>query len=295
MQTISAKWKLSPLLVSLVIVGLGTNLPELVVTISSLTHHDPGLAFGNLVGSSIINLSLIFGLAVVAGHVKIGNHKTQKNALVLLGVTLLFIALRFSPIPNAIQAVLLLLALGGSLGYEYWLGVQGRKHEDKNLITKMVKVEKKKHHYPAGITTVAFILSLVGLIFGGSLTVTAIESLAVIWGISTTVLGLTLTSISTSLPELITILLAEKHENNKVVVGTLLGSNLFNLTLFPAIILFNTSLRSILPISDLLFLLAITLAFVFVLFRYRLKEVTHRMGIGLLVIFLIFALSAATS
>jgi len=123
MQTISAKWKLSPLLVSLVIVGLGTNLPELVVTISSLTHHDPGLAFGNLVGSSIINLSLIFGLAVVAGHVKIGNHKTQKNALVLLGVTLLFIALRFSPIPNAIQAVLLLLALGGSLGYEYWLGV----------------------------------------------------------------------------------------------------------------------------------------------------------------------------
>ncbi|MBU0978722.1 hypothetical protein KKF92_02740 [Patescibacteria group bacterium] len=292
MQEFSAKFKISPLLVSLVIIGLGTNIPELVVTISAISYHDPGLAFGNIIGSCIVNLSLVFGLAVVTGHIRIGNNKTQKNALVLMGMTALFIILRQSAISNFWQAVLLLLAMIGALAYDYWLAILGRKHEDRSLISRLIKTEKKKRHYPIWLQIIALILCIAGLFFGGDIVVTAIEHLAQVWQISTTVLGLTLTAVSTSMPELMTILLAERREDNKVVVGTLIGSNIFNLTLFPAILLFSTTQKGILPINDLLFLLATTLAFVFVLFRYRLRNVTHRMGLGLLIIFLLFAFTA---
>jgi len=292
MQIVSAKWKFSPLLVSLVIIGLGTNIPELVVTISSISYHDPGLALGNIVGSCIINLSLIFGLSVITGHVKIGNNKTQKNALVLLGITVLFFTLRQSAISNSIQAILLLLTMVGALAYDYWLGIKGRRHEDRSLLQKLVRTEKKKRQYPVWVQVIALILSLVGLFFGGDIVVTAVEHLAQVWQISTTVLGLTLTAVSTSMPELITIVLAQRQEDNKVVVGTLIGSNIFNLTLFPAILLFSTTQKGILPISNLLFMLAITLAFVYVLFKYRLKSVTHRMGLGLLIFFLIFVIAS---
>jgi len=178
-----------------------------------------------------------------------------------------------------------------ALAYDYWLAINGRKKEDRSLLKRILQTEKKKRHYPVWILVLAFVLSLAGLILGGEITVNAVERLAQIWNISSTVLGLTLTAVSTSMPELITILLAERNEENKVVVGTLIGSNIFNLTLFPAILLFNSIHKSYLPISNLLFLLTVTLAFVYVLFKYRLKEVKHRMGLGLILLFVIFALS----
>lgn len=290
MQALSAKIKFSPLFISMVVVGLGTNLPELVVTISALSRSDVGLAMGNLVGSSIVNLSLIFGLAVLAGSVRIGNNKTQKNAIMLFIISCLFVGLQQSIFPNHWQAVVLLLAMAVALTYDFVLAKKGSQHEDKSMLKVIETVQEKKRQYTFWQSVLFFLISLAGLVTGGWLTVSAVETLAVLWGISTTIIGLTLTALATSTPELITILLAEHDHEDKVVVGTLVGSNLFNLTLFPAIVLGFTSIKQLLPTLDLSLLIGIMILFTMILFGYKGKHIPRWLGLILVIYFVVFAL-----
>jgi len=90
------------------------------------------------------------------------------------------------------------------------------------------------------------------------------------------------------MPELITILIAEREKEDKVVVGTLIGSNIFNLTLFPTIILFGSKLKYTLPLIELLYLLLATFVFVWVIFHFRHHNIPHKVGLGLVLLFLIF-------
>ena len=287
-QSLAAKWKFSPLLISLVVVGLGTSLPELMVTISAISQNDIGLTLGNLVGSSVVNISLIFGLSILAGTVKIGNNKTQKNSLIMIFTTTLFVVLRFSALSNFIQAILLLSGLILALSYDYILAVNGRHHEDRTLLSKITKEEEKHRHYPPIVVIILLIASTIGLMTGGSIIVSAAESLAYAWQISTSVVGLTILSVATTMPELITILIAEREKEDKVVVGTLIGSNIFNLTLFPTIILFGSKLKYTLPLIELLYLLLATFVFVWVIFHFRHHNIPHKVGLGLVLLFLIF-------
>lgn len=288
-QVVAAKWKFSPLLVSMVLISFGTTLPELVVTISAVAKNDLGLAMGNIVGSSVLNITLIFGLAVLAGTVRIGNHKTQKNTFIMFLIAALLVLLRFSALPNLVQAGFLITALVGSLAYDYHLAINGRKKEDKRMLSKIIKTEKKHHRYPPLAFLLLFVAGISGLVAGGFLIVNAIETMAYFWQISTTVLGLTLIAIATSMPELITILMAEHEEEDKVVVGTLIGSNTFNMTVFPAIVLMAGSIKQYVPVVDMVFLLVSCLIFLFVIFHYRKQTIPHRVGLGLVIFFLIFA------
>jgi len=120
-RELSVKWKFSPLFISLVIVALGTNLPELTVTIASLNNGDPGLAMGNVVGSSIANLSIILGITTFFGKVRIGTTKTPKNATILMVITLLFAVLTLSSVRTYYQVILMSIAIIFSLVYQYVL------------------------------------------------------------------------------------------------------------------------------------------------------------------------------
>jgi len=231
-RELSVKWKFSPLFISLVIVALGTNLPELTVTIASLNNGDPGLAMGNVVGSSIANLSIILGITTFFGKVRIGTTKTPKNATILMVITLLFAVLTLSSVRTYYQVILMSIAIIFSLVYQYVLAKYGRLHEDKKLLALIDKVNKKKKFMHPAIYIILFIGSLIGLTIGGQVTVNSVEDLSLILGLTTTFLGLTLTAIATSLPELMLSLIATKKDENKVVLGTLIGSNIFNLSLF---------------------------------------------------------------
>jgi len=199
----SLRWKLSPLFISLVITSLGTNLPELTVTIASLGNNDPGLAMGNLVGSSIANLSLILGTATILGKVRIGTTKTPKSATLLVIVTLLFSVLMLSSVRTNYQIILMVLTLTIALIYQYMMAVEGRLHEDKKFLALIKKIAKRKKPIPKLFYFLLFIGSLIGIAIGGKVTVAAVENLSIILGLTTTFLGLTLTAVATSLPELL--------------------------------------------------------------------------------------------
>lgn len=286
-KKLSLIWKISPLIVSIFVIGLGTNLPELTVTVSAIMQEDAGLAMGNLIGSSILNITLIFGLASLFKTVHIGNHKTQRNGAILVGITVLFTALEFSNILAYNKALLLLAALLGVVGYQYSLALHGRDHEDKKILSLLKKLSKKQRQYPTGVYYLLCLTGIIGLGAGGQILVNAVTNMAESFDISTTLLGLTLTAISTSLPELLLTIIATKEQEDKVVVGTLIGSNLFNLTLFPAIIAFSQLPYEIASI-DMNFLLISVCLFVSALFYFKSEDIPKSVSVFSLIAFLLF-------
>lgn len=291
-QEFSARWKFSPLFVSLVIVAFGTTLPELTVTISALSHADPGLAMGNAVGSSIANITIVLGAATLFGKVRIGTTKTPKNAFLLLTISLLFSVLALSSIATSYKVIFLLSIICFNFIYQYILAVNGRNHEDKLFLKLLEKLTKKKKKLPAIVYVIMFVGSIAGLGIGGNIAVNSVESLAKILGLSTTILGLTLTAIATSLPELLTSIIASNKKDNKVVLGTLIGSNIFNLTLFPAIILNYTSdlkIKKFVSIKEIFFVMLSALVFYMIVKKYSGKVIPKEVSILLITIFAVYS------
>lgn len=292
-QEFSAKWKFSPLFISLVIVALGTNLPELTVTLAALRNSDPGLALGNAVGSSIANITIVLGVATFFGKVRIGTTKTQKNTFLLLVATFLFSILTLSSVATIYKIILLAITLIISLTYEYILAVRGRLHEDKKLLILIEKLSQKKRKLPKIIYLILFLGSLAGLGIGGNVTVNAVTQLSKILHLSTTVLGLTLTAIATSLPEMLMSLTASSKKDNKVVLGTLIGSNIFNLTLFPAIILSSTidlKIKKFISIKEVFFLMLVTVAFYMIIKKYSGEVISKKVSVFLISLFALFTI-----
>ena len=142
---IATRFKLSPLFISLTIVSIGTSLPELAVSTSSILQGDEGLAIANIIGSNITNSTLILGIAVILSSIRIGTQKTQKNAFILLGLTVVFSVLRLSKIAPTHQGSLLLGIAVIIMLFQYFSALRGRLHEDKKMLSILKKFSKKEH------------------------------------------------------------------------------------------------------------------------------------------------------
>lgn len=286
-KELASRFRLSPLIVSLIIVALGTNLPELVVAIASIQQQEIGLTLGNLIGSSIVNITLVFASAAFFQSLKLGTTKTQKSGLILLICVTLFAIIQFFGVPAKISAWLLLAATLVAVTYQLLLGINGRKAEDQVFMKLVAKLRKKKKSQSLLRQIVYAILATAGLWLGGSLTVASVSVISDILKVSTTFIGLTITSIATTLPELLTVIKASARKENKVVIGTVIGSNIFNITLIPAII-FGFAGFALVPLVEIILLLAVTLIFVAMLFYFRGKVVTKLASLGLFSLFFVF-------
>lgn len=292
-KQLALKWKLSPLFVSLILVALGTNLPELTVLISSLMKGDAGLALGNVVGSNISNITLIFGSGIILHSPRIGTVKTQKNTILMLLLTTIFVVSEFLPINRYIKGVTLLIFLFSFLAYEYSLAKYGQLHEDKNLFKKIEDKKEKIFNQNGSIliSILAIIGAILGLGIGSNLIVNSVENLSLLLGISTTLIGITLVATTTSLPEMITIIIAGIKKEDKIVVGTLIGSNIYNLSMFVPILHFSPY-RVFLKSSDLIYLLFSALFFSYVIISSKGKTVPKMYGAISIAIFIFFLITS---
>jgi cation:H+ antiporter len=280
-ERIAKVLRISPLIIGITIVAIGTSIPELAVSVISIIKQDADLALGNIIGSNITNVLLILPVGILIGNMRIGRIKTQHSALFLLGSTALFFLTQFMPLPKFVLGILLIGVAAGFSIFEYKLGVEGREHED-NL---------QKISTPSGSISLAqiiigmFLLSLI--IVGGLLIVESVEAIARISGISTSILGLTLTAIATSLPELLTTIYSQNNNQEKITVGNILGSNVYNLLLvggvlmlFPAVLVVNQ--------KEWIWLGATTIGFILFLKWYSGKQPGKLIGVLLLATFLAY-------
>lgn len=217
--------RLSPLVVGVTVVAIGTSLPELIVSTIATLNGDYALAVGNVVGSNIVNILLVFGLGILFGEIKVGTIKTQKTMVYLLTVTLMYILSFNTHIPSTVFFGLAFLFSF----LEYRWGVAGRNLEDKiRLKLSGVKPLKTFEYF-------LIVVYLLGIYLGGTLIINAVETLSKITGYSTHILGLSITAIATSLPEIVTTILSVKQSQEKLLLGNIMGSNVYNILLIGGI------------------------------------------------------------
>lgn len=278
-RRLANKLRISPLIAGITIVALGTSLPELAVSTTAAMRNDYGLALGNIIGSNISNILLVLPVGIIVGKLRIGTTKTQRSIIILTVISFLYLLLHITKLGSTLSAIVL-LAIGSTVTlFEYKWGVSGNTHEDRKRINKLSTIQSdfKITHF----TTL--LISLVGIIFGGLFIVSATENLSALSGYSTTILGLSLTALATSLPELLTTIFSQGENEEKLTLGNILGSNIYNLTIVGGIsAFFLHPIR--LPITNWVWFVFSTLLILMVVKVFKGYSVPRYIGIVLLIL-----------
>ena len=281
-EILSYTLKLSPLFIGMTIVAIGTSLPELSVSTVASLNNDYALAVGNIIGSNIVNILLVFSVGILIGNLRIGTTKTQRNAIILLFFTTLYTYAHYLGTFSRQHLGLVFILLSLLLTFvEYKWAMFGRTHEDTKRFGSLEQV-----NFPAS-KWIMLALSLAGVITGGYFIVTSTEKLSLITGLSTGLLGLTLTAVATSLPELLTTIFSQEKHEEKITIGNVIGSNIYNLLLIGGIIDFLSPGFYPTNISYLPLNIA-TVIFVLIMFIYRGRVIPKWIGLVLLSLFLIY-------
>ena len=225
-SSIGVRAKLSPLIIGLTIVAFGTSLPEMVVNVFSCAKGSPGLAIGNIIGSNTMNILLILGISALIWPIDVSRISIRRDIpagfvatlVIALMANNFFIGKGDVVNVNWIDGVVL-LAMG--IGYLLLTFLKKDPQEVEEVQTAM----------PWGKTILALVFGIVGLYLGGELVSHNAQILARSWGMSESVIGLTVVATATSLPELITSIVAATKKNSGIAIGNVLGSNIMNICL----------------------------------------------------------------
>ncbi|MEQ8479974.1 MAG: calcium/sodium antiporter [Hoeflea sp.] len=208
-----------PLLIGLTVVGFGTSMPELLVSLQAALSGSPAIAVGNVVGSNTANILLIVGLAAVISPIAARIPNLGRDLVMMIVAASVMLALGFAGIVSFWAGVLMFGALVGYLG---WVTYTDRNRQD--IADGEVTLRL------AGWKETLFIIGgLAGLFFGADLLVSAATSIALEFGISEAVIGLTIVAVGTSLPELATSVVAAFRRHAEMALGNVVGSNIFNI------------------------------------------------------------------
>lgn len=279
---LSKVFRISPLVIGMLVVSFGTTLPELSVTVTSSTTGNLGLASGTIMGSTIVNFFLVLPAAILLGeNLRIGTTKTQRNGLILFLSMVLFLVLQKIGINHYVSGAILILGLAGSNFLEYRWGVIGRVQEDKTVIDLF-----KKEKVPPDLI-VGIVFSVMAVTLGGLLIVTAMEDLSALSGYSTTVLGLTLAGIATSLPDIFTAVSSQKKDEDKLTIGHIIGGSIYNLLFIGGI---TNILGGAIEISltETAFLVSAVVLFLIILRFYKGRDIPKWVGLLLFLMFFIY-------
>ncbi|KIN70694.1 K+-dependent Na+/Ca+ exchanger related-protein [Sulfitobacter noctilucae] len=221
---LSLRLGIPALIVSLTIVAFGTSAPELLISVKAVVDGVPGLALGNVVGSNTANILLVLGIPALLATMHTSECDTRKTFAFMIAASVLFIALAFRGVFDWIAAVVLLGALALMLGDQLR---DARNH--RRCEASEEEPEGADPDMPKWQIAVFLFLGLIGLPVGASLLVDNATVIAKAYGVSDTVIGLTLVAIGTSLPELATTVMAALRRQADVALGNVIGSNMFNL------------------------------------------------------------------
>ena len=214
------------LVVSLTIVAFGTSAPELVVSIQAVIDGSGGIALGNIIGSNIANILMVLGIPAIVYPMSAHVPRLRRHATVLLlgTITFAYAAYNIGAITRPVGFTL----FGGIIIYLSYMLFDAMRGDGENPVLDEVEDYSDK----SGITimTIAFLLiGLIGLPVGAHLLVTNGAKLAAEFGVREELIGLTVIAFGTSLPELATVLSAAIKKKSDVAIGSVVGSNIFNL------------------------------------------------------------------
>ena len=223
--TLALHLGLSPLIVGLTVVALGTSVPEALVSVQAAIGHQGGIALGNVIGSNILNIALILGLSAFFNPLKVDSHLVKADVPLLAGATFMLVVLLEDFHISRMEGAFLLLCIVGYVAGNIMTVKRTSPEENK-----IEGVEVPEDHSKNLWRDISFLfIGLIALAFGSNFLVTGAVDLARIWGLSEALIGLTIVSIGTGTPELATALMAAFRKTPDLAIGNAVGSNLFNI------------------------------------------------------------------
>lgn len=236
--SIAQRFGMSSLVVGLTVVAFATSAPELAASLTAALTEAPDIAVGNVLGSNVANIALILGVAALARPIPVAASFVKGEIPVMIVITLLLAPMIMDRLISRGEGVLLLLVLALYLGFLlYQKSRTGGAGVSESL---------QERPFSPGKATLAVTVGGLALVVGAKLLITGAVDIAQSFGISDRVIGLTLVALGTSLPELASSLVAARHGEGDIVLGNIIGSNVFNV----ACILGTTAVVVPIPVTD---------------------------------------------
>lgn len=223
---VATKYHMPKMLIGALIIGVGTSAPELVVSALSALSGSPGLALGNAYGSNIVNIMLVLGLTLLISPITIQKQVVKSDFLWLIVVTILSVFLLLDGHLGRLDALILIAAMLVNITAQI---MSARK--SKQSLTEQAQNGGEllnPNNIKIGQSLLKLVAGLVILILSSRLIVWGAVELAKLWGLPDLIIGLTIVAIGTSLPELVSSIIAARRGEFEMALGNVLGSNLFN-------------------------------------------------------------------
>ena len=251
-ETIAKKFHIPEIIIGLTIVSIGTSMPELFVSVQSAIEGHSDISIGNVIGSNICNLLLILGISAMVREIEFKRETRLIEIPITLVVTIAFyIVANINGSISRIDSIILLILFGLFMAYTIVMGKKGEKFDEndplieenpkqiaekneqieKEKLEKDDKLRKRQDTKKIWISILEIVLGIIVLKFGGDLVVHNAEKIALGLHISEKIISLTIIAIGTSLPELVTSVVAAFKGDSDIAIGNILGSCIFNILL----------------------------------------------------------------
>ena len=283
-SSIAGNLKVSKMLIGLTIVAFGTSAPELAVSIKSIISNNHDIVLGNVIGSNILNILLILGVSSLFHSLNVKDNTVKKELPITLLITTLFAVLLSDNLydktmNNAFtRSDGIIIILFFSVFIYYLISIMKNKKEDNS----------KEEYLPMLKAITYTILGIIMIVLGSNFVVDSSKNIALSLGVSQKLISLTIIALGTSLPELVTSVMATKKGEYDIAIGNVVGSNIFNIgvviglpiTLFGGINQINFNLVDI--------IVMVISAFMLFFFASNDKKITKREGVIFLILFVAY-------
>lgn len=217
-SSIALRLGITPLIIGLTIVAFGTSAPELAVSVKSALAGNSGIALGNVIGSNIANIGLILAITALIRPIQVQSQVVKRDIPLMILASMLFWGLLLDGELSLIDGVVLLSLLIGYLAFSYVSSKNSNEEEE---------IEAGPNN-PL-LSALFIVVGISMLVGGGILFVNGAVDLAKTFGVSEVIIGLTIVAIGTSMPELVTSVIAALKGQSDIAIGNIVGSNLFNI------------------------------------------------------------------
>jgi cation:H+ antiporter len=213
-----------PLLIGMLIVGFGTSAPEMVVSVLAASQGNPGIALGNAFGSNIANIALILGLTAIISPIAVQSQVLRRELPALVAVTALVAWQLADGELSRLDAVSLLLVFAALMSWTIWQGTR----RTGDALGEGMERELENDVMPLARAAFWLVFGLALLILSSRILVWGAVEIARGMGVSDLIIGLTIVAIGTSLPELVSSVIAARKGEHDIALGNIIGSNFFN-------------------------------------------------------------------
>ena len=289
--SLAKKLRISSMIIGLTVVAYGTSTPELAASLLAAFNSHTELILGNIIGSNISNVGMVIGISAIFAPLLISKITVSRWIPIMIGVSLLVVAMSYDGEISQVDGLILIAALIGFTAYTIKTVKKQKIQQNETVENEALEGEYflsryKIETYPQSIGLI--VAGVIVLFIGGHLTVDGAVNIAETLGLSQLVIGVVIVAIGTSLPELITSIIAIAKKQTDIGVGNIVGSNIYNILLILGV---SSAIVGIPVVPDVFSNYYIMIAFSLVLFIGFRKYIPRVVGVGLAIAFVVYLAS----